>query len=135
MPVIGTFARLKDGQKTKEKTGQSTDQKIGQSTGQKAVLPDGYAGSITTLTLNTEVAILANERKQGSNAPDFRVMAGTTEVGVAWRKISQNAARPYLRVKLDDPALAEPIWGALLETGEDGVAELLWQRDWQDDRD
>jgi uncharacterized protein (DUF736 family) len=61
-------------------------------------------------------------------------MAGTTEVGVAWRKISRNAERPYLRVKLDDPALAEPIWGALLETGEDGMAELLWQRDWQDDR-
>jgi uncharacterized protein (DUF736 family) len=131
MPVIGTFARLKDGQKT----GENTEEKTGQGTGQKVLLPDGYAGSITTLTLNTEVAILANARKQGRNAPDFRIMAGTTEVGVAWRKISQNAERPYLRVKLDDPALAEPIWGALLETGEDGVAELIWQRDWQDDRD
>ena len=123
MPVIGTFARLKDGEKTKQNAGQSSK------------LPDGYAGSITTLTLNTEVAILANDRKQGRNAPDFRVMAGTTEVGVAWRKTSRNAERPYLRVKLDDPALAEPIWGALLETGENGVAELVWQRDWQDDRD
>ena len=123
MPVIGTFARLKDGEKTNQNAGQSSK------------MPDGYAGSITTLTLNTEVAILANDRKQGRNAPDFRVMAGTTEIGVAWRKISQNAERPYLRVKLDDPALAEPIWGALLETGEDGVAELVWQRDWPDDRD
>ena len=131
MPVIGTFACLKDGHKTQEQTSE----KVGQRTGQKAGLPDGYAGSITTLTLNTEVTILANDRKQGRNAPDFRVLAGTTEVGVAWRKTSRNAERPYLRVKLDDPALAEPIWGALLETGENGVAELVWQRDWQDDRD
>ena len=133
MPVIGTFAPLKDGQKTQQQTSEKIVDQVGLRTGQ-AGLPDGYAGSITTLTLNSEVTILANDRKQGSNAPDFRVMAGTTEVGVAWRKISQNAQRPYLRVKLDDPALAEPIWGALLETGEDGVAELIWQRDWQDDR-
>ena len=109
MPVIGTFTPVKD----------------------------GYTGSITTLTLNAKVSILRNAGKQGRNAPDFLIMAGTVEVGAAWRRINHGQARDqakeYLRVKLDDPLLPEPIWGALLGDGEDGVARLLWRRDREDD--
>ena len=105
MPVIGTFTPAKD----------------------------GYTGSITTLALNAEVSILPNQAKQGHNAPDFLLMAGGNEVGAAWRRTNHTSAKEYLRVKLDDPLLPEPIWGALLGAGEDGVARLLWRRDWEDD--
>jgi uncharacterized protein (DUF736 family) len=105
MPVIGTFTREKD----------------------------GYTGSITTLALNAKVTIRLNAGKQGRNAPDFLIMAGAVEVGAAWRRTNHGQALEYLRVKLDDPLLPEPIWGALLGAGEDGVARLLWRRDWQDD--
>jgi uncharacterized protein (DUF736 family) len=50
-------------------------------------------------------------------------------IGAAWRKTKQGSEKTYLRVKLDDPTLPQPIWGALLETTEDGVARLLWRRD------
>jgi uncharacterized protein (DUF736 family) len=106
MPVIGTFSPIEN----------------------------GYAGSISTLTLNAEVTILANPRKDGRNAPDFRVMAGAVEVGVAWRRSIEGAQKILLRVKLDDPTWPEPVWGALLEPGADGIARLLWRRDWEDDR-
>ena len=46
--------------------------------------------------------------------------------GARPRKTSEET---YLRVKLDDPVLPQPIWGALLEGTEDGVARLLWRRD------
>jgi uncharacterized protein (DUF736 family) len=105
MPVIGTFSPVED----------------------------GYVGSITTLTLGAEVSILRNRRKEGANAPDFRIMLGPTEIGAAWRRSNQNSDKTYLRVKLDDPALPQPIWGALLEAGEDGLARLLWQRDRKDE--
>ena len=101
MPVIGTFSAAKD----------------------------GYAGTIRTLTLNAKVSIVANDRKEGSGAPDFRIMAGSSEIGAAWRQTKQNSEETYLRVKLDDPALPQPIWGALLEASEDGTARLLWRRD------
>ena len=101
MPVIGTFSAVKD----------------------------GYAGTIRTLTMNAKVRIVANDRKESEGAPDFRIMAGTAEIGAAWRKTKQGSDETYLRVKLDDPALPQPIWGALLETTEDGVARLLWRRD------
>ena len=96
-----------------------------------AFLPekDGYAGNITTLTLNAKVSLIPNEGKQRRNAPDFLIMAGGIEVGAAWRRSNQSSAKAYLRVKLDDPTLPKPIWGALLEPGEDGVARLVWGRD------
>jgi uncharacterized protein (DUF736 family) len=106
MPIIGTFSPVEN----------------------------GYAGTISTLILKAEVLILANPRKEGRNPPDFRVMVGTVEVGAAWRRSLEGTQKILLRVKLDDPTFPEPIWGALLEPGADGIARLLWRRDWEDDR-
>ena len=100
MPVIGTFSAVKD----------------------------GYAGAIRTLTVNTKVRIVANDRKETEGAPDFRIMAGSVEIGAAWRKTKQGADDSYLRVRLDDPAWPQPVWGALLEATEDGVVRLVWRR-------
>ncbi len=105
MPVIGTFSAAKD----------------------------GYTGTIRTLTMTTKVQIVANDRKESEGAPDFRIMAGTAEIGAAWRKTKQGSQETYLRVKLDDPPLPHPIWGALLEATEDGVARLIWRRDRKED--
>jgi uncharacterized protein (DUF736 family) len=38
-------------------------------------------------------------------------------------------------VRLDDPALPEPIHAALMEQTEDGVLRLLWRRDRPDKRE
>ncbi len=100
MPVIGTFAAVKD----------------------------GYAGTIRTLMVNSKVRIVANDRKETEGAPDFRIMAGSVEIGAAWRKTKQGTDESYLRVRLDDPAWPQPIWGALIEATEDGVVRLVWRR-------
>ncbi len=103
MPIIGTFSAAQD----------------------------GYAGTIKTLTLTARVRFVANDHKDGDGAPGFRIFAGSTEVGAAWRKTKQGSDETYLRVKLDDPALPQPIWGALLEASDDGVVRLIWSRDRQ----
>jgi uncharacterized protein (DUF736 family) len=100
MPVIGTFKADKD----------------------------GYTGTIHTLILNAKVRVVANDRKETEGAPDFRIFNGAVELGVAWRKTSQTSGESYLRVKLDDPALPQPIWGALMEKTDDGVVRLVWSR-------
>ena len=100
MPVIGTFAAVKD----------------------------GYAGTIRTLMLKAQVRIVANDRKLSDDAPDFRISLGTTEIGAAWRKTKSGTDQSYLRVRLDDPAWPQPIWGVLLEATEDGVIRLVWSR-------
>ena len=105
MPVIGTFSAVKD----------------------------GYAGTIRTLSLNAKLRIVANDQKQSASAPDFRVFAGTTEVGAAWRKTSAEDQTSYLRVRLDDPSFREPIRAALIEKTDDGVLRLLWRREKNND--
>jgi uncharacterized protein (DUF736 family) len=77
MPVIGTFSAVKD----------------------------GYAGTIRTLTISAKVRLVANDRKEGEGAPDFRIMVGAAEIGAAWRKTKKGSEETYLRVKLDDPTL------------------------------
>lgn len=107
MPIIGTFSAVKD----------------------------GYAGTIRTLTVTAKVRLVANDRKEGQAGPDFRVMAGTMEIGAAWRRTKQGSEESYLRVKLDDPALPQPIWGALFEATEDGVVRLVWRREQREEAD
>ena len=101
MPVIGTFSAVKD----------------------------GYAGSLRTLMLNGRVRITSNERKTTEGAPDFKVLLGAVEIGAAWRKTKQGTEQSYLRVRLDDPAWPQPVWGVLLEATDNGVMRLIWSRD------
>jgi uncharacterized protein (DUF736 family) len=98
-----------------------------------SAVKDGYSGTIRTLTLTTKVQILANDRKQSDGAPDFLIMARSAQIGAAWRKTKQGSDQTYLRVKIDDPTLANPIWCVLFEETEDGVARLFWRRERKED--
>ena len=105
MSVIGIFTPTKDG---------------------------GWAGTIRTLTINVKARFVPNDNRASDRAPAFRVMAGRSVIGAAWRERTAgrtgDAPRPYLRVRLDDPALPAPLFVALFE-GEDGrTAKLVWNR-------
>jgi uncharacterized protein (DUF736 family) len=93
-----------------------------------AATRDGYAGRIRTLTINSRVRIIANDRKTKEGAPDYRVVAGEAEIGAAWRIVKPGSEVSHLRVRLDDPALSKPIWAALIEPAADGVNLLIWRR-------
>ena len=87
---------------------------------------DGYTGSVKTLTLNVKAKI-AEAAKDNDKAPDYRIFAGGTEFGAAWKKTSK-AEREYLSVKLDDPSFPAPIYATLIEVeGEEGLS-LIWSR-------
>jgi uncharacterized protein (DUF736 family) len=105
MPIIGTFSAVKD----------------------------GYTGTIRTLTMSVRVRLIANDRKDADGAPYFRIVAGAAEIGAAWRRTRKGSEETYLSVKLDDPTLPHPIWGALLEGTDSAPARLVWRRDRRDD--
>jgi len=86
---------------------------------------DGFTGTIRTLMLNVKVKVVATT-KESENAPDYRIVAGTFEIGAAWKKISK-ANRPYLSVTLDDPSFPATVYARLIE-GEDGTHNLMWSR-------
>jgi uncharacterized protein (DUF736 family) len=87
---------------------------------------NGFSGQIKTVTLNVK-AKLAPAEKDNEKAPDYRIFAGQTELGAAWKKTS-NAGREYLSVKLDDPTFPAPIFASLVAVeGGDGYV-LIWSR-------
>lgn len=86
---------------------------------------NSYTGTVRTLTLNVKIKIVPND-KESENAPDFRIVSGTFEIGAAWKKISK-ADRPYLSVTLDDPSFPATIYARLVEA-DPGVYNLIWSR-------
>lgn len=102
MALIGTFTPAKDG---------------------------GWTGSVQTLTINAKLRFVPNDNRDNDNAPAFRVLIGQSRIGDAWegRSGGENP-RNYLRVKLDDPSLLEPITAALFPSEDGGTAQLVWNR-------
>jgi uncharacterized protein (DUF736 family) len=84
-----------------------------------------YSGAIKTLSLNVKAAQLRPVDKENDKAPDYRIFAGGTEFGAAWKKVSRED-RDYLSVKLDDPSFPAPIYANLVDA-EEGYS-LVWSR-------
>jgi uncharacterized protein (DUF736 family) len=70
-----------------------------------------------------------NDNRDNENAPAFRVLVGQTRIGDAWAaRSSGDTPRDYLRVRIDDPSLYEPINAALFPSDDGGAASLVWNR-------
>lgn len=102
MAVIGTFIPAKDG---------------------------GWVGTIRTLTINTKVRLVPNDDRSSKKAPAFRVFVGNSRIGEAWEaKTGGLTPKDYLKVKLDDPLLPEPINAAVFTSDGGESAQMLWNR-------
>jgi uncharacterized protein (DUF736 family) len=102
MSMIGTFTATKDG---------------------------GWVGTIRTLTIDVKARFVPNDNQDSERAPAFRIFAGRSELGAAWRERSSGETpRDYLSVRLDDPSLAEPISAAMFEAADGKEAQLVWNR-------
>ena len=86
----------------------------------------GFTGTVKTLTLNVKATIRSVER-DSEKAPDYRVLAGATEFGAAWKKTSK-ADRDYISVKLDDPSFPAPIYATLVASEDGETMNLIWSR-------
>ena len=86
---------------------------------------DGYVGRVNTLTLDAEVRI-APATRSNDKAPDHRVFVSDLECGAAWT-LPDDKGGGVLNVKLDDPALPEPIYARLVR-GQDDEFLLIWNR-------
>lgn len=74
MSVIGTFTPAKDG---------------------------GWTGTIRTLTIDVKARFVPNDNRDSDRAPEFRIFAGRSELGAAWRqRTSGENPREYLSVRL-----------------------------------
>ncbi len=89
----------------------------------------GWTGTIRTLTIDAKVRLVPNDNRDSENAPAFRVFVGQSRIGDAWQARSGgDSPKDYLRVRLDDPSLPEPISAALFPSAEGKEAQLVWNR-------
>jgi uncharacterized protein (DUF736 family) len=86
---------------------------------------DGFSGTLRTLAFSVNLKIVPIAKGK-DNGPDYRILAGATEIGAAWKRQSA-ANKPYLSVRLDDPSFASPVNARLVDR-EDGTAVLYWNR-------
>ena len=91
----------------------------------KKTASNEFTGDIITLSVKARIARVEAPSEKG---PQFRIFAGSVELGAAWQKRSSESDRDYLSVKLDDPSFPSPIYATLTEVeGEDGY-QLIWSR-------
>lgn len=89
----------------------------------------GWVGSIRTLTIYVQARFVPNDNRETEYAPVFRVFVGRSRIGDAWTaRSSGKEPRDYLRVRLDDPSLPEPLNAALFQSEDGKEAQLVWNR-------
>ena len=86
-----------------------------------------FTGTVKTLTLNVKAKFVPAEG-ESERGPDYRIFAGATEFGAAWKKTARETGREYLSVKLDDPSFPAPIYASLVEDEGGETHNLIWSR-------
>ena len=73
--------------------------------------------------------LVHNNNRDSENSPASRAFVGKSRVGDAWEARSTAETPPdYLRVKLNDPSLAEPLNAALFWSENGKEAQLVWNQ-------
>jgi len=68
-------------------------------------LADGsFKGSIRTLSVNAEIAIIPNRSKSGEQ-PDYRILSNGVELGGGWIRTGEVSQREYVRLAMSAPEL------------------------------
>lgn len=90
----------------------------------------GFAGRLTTLTLDIDLVLVPIENGGSDSAPDFRVIAGSDDeardVGAAWKHVGTKAG-DFVAIQIDDPMFGQPL-RANLFSGDNNAHVLVWSR-------
>ena len=89
---------------------------------------NGFTGTVKTLSLNVKTVKFVPAAGDSERGPDFRIFAGATDFGAAWKKTARETQREYLSVKLDDPSFPAPIYASLVEAEGGEGYNLIWSR-------
>ena len=88
-----------------------------------------FKGSIRTLSVNAEIAIIPNRSKSGEQ-PDYRILSNGVELGGGWIRTGEVSQREYVRFAMSAPELGQRTLYANLgraagQDDEDSYA-LIW---------
>ena len=88
-----------------------------------------FKGSIRTLSVNAEIQIIPNRGKVGEQ-PDYRVLAGSVELGGGWIRTGEVSQREYIRLAMSAPELgARTLYanlGRAAGQDDDDTLAIIW---------
>ena len=85
----------------------------------------GFTGKLDTLAIKASVTFERNEDKEKDNHPDFTVLSGEKEIGVAWERGDDRGH--YIWVSFEEPSFA-PGYYTLTKSGAEKGYTLTYKR-------
>jgi len=93
--------------------------------GQFTKAEHGYTGKLETLAVKANVTLQPNEDKEKDSHPDFIVLHGQTEIGVAWNRSDDRGH--YVSIAFEEPSLAPGFYTLSKSAAEKGY-ELRYRK-------
>jgi uncharacterized protein (DUF736 family) len=85
----------------------------------------GFTGKLETLAVKAPISFQRNDDKEKDNHPDFVVLSGKTEIGVAWERSDDRGH--YVSISFEEPSLA-PGYYTLVKSGVEKNHQLLYRK-------
>ena len=85
----------------------------------------GFTGKIETIAIKANITLQPNDDKQKDSHPDFIVLHGRQEIGVAWERSDDRGN--YVSIAFEEPSLA-PGYYTLSKSGIEKGYQLLYRK-------
>ena len=86
---------------------------------------DLFTGKLETLAVKATITLQPNDDKEKENHPDYIVLHGTNEIGVAWKRNDQWGE--YVSLAFEEPSLAAGSY-RLQKSGAEKGYTLLYRK-------
>ncbi len=85
----------------------------------------GFTGKFDTLAIKATITLQPNDDKEKDNHPDFFILHGQREIGVAWERNDDRGY--YISLSFEEPSLA-PGFYTLVKSGAEKGYQLLYRK-------
>lgn len=84
-------------------------------------------GTLATLNVTAQIAVIQNTRKTKENEPDYRIISRKNgfELGAGWNRFSQNTGAEYISVSLSAPEFGTIYGNVAPAPGDDPLKKVI----------
>ena len=93
--------------------------------GQFTKTEHGFTGKLETLAIKANITLQPNDDKDKDSHPDYIVLHGQNEIGVAWNRNDDRGF--YVSIAFEEPSLAAGYY-TLVKTGVEKGYELRYRK-------
>ena len=86
-----------------------------------------FEGTLATLNITAQIALLPNARKAKDTAPDYLIVSRKNgfEIGAGWNRISKNTGEEYISVTLSAPEFGTIYGNVAPAPGDDPTRKVI----------